>query len=205
MTDVSNRTGYSGGDIGLLLPAESLALLGAGREGALAIQEYGWPSGDFDHEFEALVQRLEASGDLEARPALAAAQNIARIARASHGWLSITSTARAVAPTIVLLGDGMVLAARLHGEAVEYVAGSEAVVARAVRAILDTQSEALVTGFSGGVARCGVRVYEGVADVSAHDDGCLGRLTVAASRGLDELVGQLAREATTGTLEGKRR
>ena len=46
------------GQLGLLLPAETLALLGAGPEGALAIQEFGWPTSGFEMRPKVLLNLL---------------------------------------------------------------------------------------------------------------------------------------------------
>lgn len=136
------------GQLGLLLPAETLALLGAGPEGALAIQEFGWPTSGFGDELKVLVERLKGSDDADAPAALAATEIIVALARDSHAWLSVTSSAATLAPTLILVADDSVLAVRLHGEAVEYMWGSHATIARILEeALAYAGEEILVSAF----------------------------------------------------------
>lgn len=199
---VRNLLGLTEEQLGLLLPAESLALLGSGAEGALAIREFGWPVREADGEVAELVRRLKESTEPDARVALRATESIVALARDSRAWLSVTSTNADIAPTLILVGLGSVLAARLHGIVVEFVSGSRAMIARIlVASAAQPGNEVLVTVFSGGVARGGVRIRKDLVDVSAPDNHGLENLAAAARNGLASLVDELVNEAVLRTAD----
>jgi hypothetical protein len=181
---------------GLLLPAESLALLASGPEGALAIAEYGWPTGDFDTEFAAMEERLVGAGDEESLLELEASRRIATIAADACGWISIRGVSGGLVPTVLVVGHSSAIAARLHGETVEWIAGGPDFPGRLVAASLDAIGEGSVglTAFAGGAALCGALITDGNVDVAGPDSETVERLTAAAKNGVHPLVDCLTAE-----------
>lgn len=180
---------------GLLLPVESLALLGASSEGALAIREFGWGTRNFDEEFQLLVESLESRGE-EARDELEATRSIVAVAREARGWLAVLPTQPGGSPTLVLLSAELALAARILGELVELVAGRHDMVGRIVASLQAVESgELRLVALRGGFARSAAQLRGETADLGASDGHELARLTAAATVGVESLVKALIMSA----------
>ena len=183
---------------GVLLPADTLALLGSGPQGAAALFEYRIATTDFEAELAALLERLEGSDDIEAPAQLMISRTMASVARGARAWISIRSDSDDFSPAIMLVSDDAVLTAVLHGAAVEYVIDEPACVARIVGTAVEMHrdSEIHVTLFDGDTAIAGVRFAEGLVDLAAKDADRLERLSAAARGGLGELTDVLLSESS---------
>ena len=183
---------------GVLLPAEALALLGSGRQGAAAIGNYRIASSvEFEAEFAGLMGRLAASGEAEAPSQLALSYTLAAAARDASGWVSLRADDDAFAPAIILLGGGATVAAVLHGYVVEFVVGGDELAARVIRGALQKNPDADVrlALFDGDEVLAGVRFAGGRADLAAKDPDRLKRLSAAGSEGLEQLIDELRAES----------
>lgn len=182
------------GETGFLLPAESMALLAAGEEGAQAAREFGVVVDDFDSEFTRLSGRLAASSHPEAGAALEVSELIVSLASSACGWLSVRAMGDDPTPSLALLCEHDVLIVRLHGRVVEWVLGDVQAVSRLVQQTVHERrgSDVMITAFSGGAALGGALLRGDSVDVAAHEDSQLERLASAAGRGVSDVVAALA-------------
>jgi len=176
---------------GLLLPIETLALLGAGEQGVSAIRAYGLTARDFDVQFAELVERLDKSDDVEAALEASASMAIAAASRRGHAWISVRSEDASVAPAIAVVGSDVAIVAVVHGPVAEYVIDEPMIIANAVRGALAAapESELYLTLFVGDDPFAGARFRDGTVDLSAKDPQSLEQFALAARAGLDALIG----------------
>ncbi|MDQ4213451.1 hypothetical protein [Microbacterium capsulatum] len=182
---------------GLLLPFESLALLGAGPQGAAAICNYGVGSDGFEGGFMQLIGRLDAADDAESTAEREVSLLVAAAARRAHGWISIRSDGSLVPPAIVILSEGATLVAVLHGPVVEYALGDDDLVSRVIRGALESDPTARLR-----VTLCDrdeviVDAYFAQGDVrlAAKDADRFERCVQAAGEGFDRLAQALVSES----------
>lgn len=174
----------------LLMPLETLALLGAGSQGAAAIANYRVKPENFDDEFSELSERLAAEGDDEAAVKYALASVIMEAAREASGWFSVSSDEPNASSAIMLVGEPAVLIAILHGPVVEWVIGEEDLVMRFIEAVLTASPDAHVqlALFDEELAIAGALFKGGSVDVAARDPEQLAKVSSAAQYGLSSLL-----------------
>ena len=184
---------------GLLLPFDTLALLGAGTQGTAAIRNYGFPTApEFWDEFSRLEERLQASADDDASAQLAASRAIVAVAHDAVAWAAIRSDAADVPPALLLVGARAALVAVLHGQFVEYVVGGVGIVAQVVNSAVDATGSAqlTLTLFDEDVSFASARFVGGTVDIAARDSQRLARLAAAAEGGRGDLISELLSEMT---------
>lgn len=185
---------------GVLLPFDTLVLLGAGTQGAAAIRNYGIGARDFEQDFVQLVERLDAAGGAEAEVEARLSRAIAATSAQAHAWISLRSESSKIAPAVLLVGEEVVLIVVLHGPVVEYAIGEHALASRAIRGALEMDADAVlrITLFDMDEGIVGARLAHGSVEVAAKDRQQLERLErsiQAVPGGPDALSAALIREA----------
>lgn len=187
---------------GLLFPSESLALLGAGQQGACAIRELGIETPDFDEQFDAMEKNLETSTHPDAAFALEASRRIAKFSKKSCGWISVRRVDDRIPPAIVMIDNDAYLIARLLGEYTEWVSGSSSDVVRLIELMSEAEESSgrapkvVMTLFSGASAIAGALIRNGSVDVASTQADRLNRLSLSASKGIESLLEGFSAELT---------
>lgn len=182
-------TGTSLSSESVVLPFASLALLGAGPDGAALLSEFRWSSASFEADFRAMLDQLAKSEELDAPVKAVISQRIAEAARLASGRLSITSMGGGLNPTYVLHCGEQALVARLQDFAVEWLLIELSEVASVVRAAIDSGApDVLVNASQASDVTCSLYVKNGHARLAARDALVLTQLREAGAVGLEGLV-----------------
>lgn len=174
----------------LVLPPLSLALMGAGPEGAHFIeQQFGLTSADFDGDFRRMLSSLEESQSPEAGRQRDASLHLAALAAEVTGWFAVTSLTELVQPTYVLRRDDVALTVRPVGPVVEWLLLEVEDVAQLVEeAATAFGGGVLVLSWQAGRPKAAILLEQAVLRVAATSRSTLDRLSVGAGTSLREAV-----------------
>lgn len=183
----------------LLLPVESLPLLGAGVQGVAALRAYSIATPpDFAASLAEMTRSLEEADDPEAPFKLAASTLLTGLAGEARAWLSLTSPQNDLAPALVLVAPDAALVAILHGAVVEYLIGDTTIVRSLVEAARRAAEggEIELTAFMGDDSVAGIRFHEDRVDLAASSSSVLEALGEAAREDNAHLLAALIDEVT---------